>query len=80
MRRLISSKSDTCTESADVDVTDINVKVSAHYPGRSGMPMWIPEVSRSHRWRENPTICAEGLNVIERPNDLNFRHDERDAA
>jgi len=35
MRRRISSKSDTCTESVDVDVTDISVKVSAHYPGRS---------------------------------------------
>lgn len=38
MRRLISSKSNTCTESADVDVTDISVKVSAQYPGRSAHP------------------------------------------
>jgi alpha-D-ribose 1-methylphosphonate 5-triphosphate synthase subunit PhnH len=35
MRRRLSSKSDTCTESLYVDAADISVKVSAHYPGRS---------------------------------------------
>ena len=35
MRRRISSKSGTCTESVDVDRAGISVKVSAHYPGRS---------------------------------------------
>ena len=35
MRRPLSSKSDTCTESMDVYAAGISVKVSAHYPGRS---------------------------------------------
>ena len=35
MRRPISSKSDTCTESLCVNAADISVKVGAHYPGRS---------------------------------------------
>ncbi len=35
MRRQISSKSNTCTESLDVDAAGISVKVSAQYPGRS---------------------------------------------
>jgi hypothetical protein len=35
MRRPISSKSNTCTESLYVDAAGISVKVSAHYPGRS---------------------------------------------
>ena len=35
MRRRISSKSNTCTESVDVDAAGISVKVGAHYPGRS---------------------------------------------
>ena len=35
MRRRLSSKSDTCTESLYVDAAGISVKVSAHYPGRS---------------------------------------------
>jgi hypothetical protein len=35
MRRPISSKSNTCTESIDVNVPDISVKVRAQYPGRS---------------------------------------------
>ena len=35
MRRQISSKSGTCTESIDVDAAGISVKVSAQYPGRS---------------------------------------------
>ena len=35
MRRRLSLKSDTCTESLGVDGVGISVKVSAHYPGRS---------------------------------------------
>jgi hypothetical protein len=35
MRRQISSKSETCTESMDVYVAGISVKVITHYPGRS---------------------------------------------
>jgi len=35
MRRRISLKSDTYTESMDVYAAGINVKVCAHYPGRS---------------------------------------------
>lgn len=35
MRRPISSKSGTCTESMDVNAAGISVKVSVHYPGRS---------------------------------------------
>ena len=35
MRRQISSKSGTCTESIDVYAAGISVKVSAQYPGRS---------------------------------------------
>jgi hypothetical protein len=35
MRRHISSKSDTYTESMGVYATGISVKVCAHYPGRS---------------------------------------------
>ncbi len=35
MRRQMSLKSDTCTESLGVYAADISVKVGAHYPGRS---------------------------------------------
>jgi hypothetical protein len=35
VRRQISSKPDTYTESMDVYVAGISVKVDAHYPGRS---------------------------------------------
>ena len=35
MKRPISLKSDTYTESMDVDAAGISVKVCAHYPGRS---------------------------------------------
>ena len=35
MRRHISSKPETYTESMDVDVAGISGKVNAHYPGRS---------------------------------------------
>jgi hypothetical protein len=35
MRRRLSSKSNTCTESLCVDEAGKSVKVRAHYPGRS---------------------------------------------
>ena len=37
MRRQLSLKSDTCTESMDVDAVGISVKVGAHYPGRGDL-------------------------------------------
>jgi len=70
MRRPISSKSGTCTESGGVDVAGISVKVDAHYPGRSvRLPCarsverrfegWA-EVSRGHSRSPDRT---EGPNV-----------------
>ena len=63
MRRPISSKSDTCTESMDVDAAGISVKVGVSYPGRSvNLPCatdiercWdrLAEVSRGHISRFN---------------------------
>ena len=42
MRRRISLKSDTYTESMDVYAAGISVKVCAHYPGRSDrMFIWL---------------------------------------
>jgi hypothetical protein len=35
MRGPIDSKSDTCTESMEVDAAGISVKAGAQYPGRS---------------------------------------------
>ncbi len=43
MRRQISSKSNTCTESTYVYAAGIGVKVRAHYPGRSAN---LPECYR----------------------------------
>ena len=70
MRRPISSKSDTYTESLNVDAAGISVKVSAHYPGRSvslsrttGIERcWegLAEVSRGHSRSGDPT---EGPNM-----------------
>jgi hypothetical protein len=58
MRRQTSSKSNTCTESFDVDAAGISVKVEAQYPGRSVILPWataaerrrdeVAEVSRGH--------------------------------
>ena len=57
MRRHISSKSSTCTESMDVDAAGISVKVSAHYPGRSVGLLKATVVKR--RWEE-PTEVSRG--------------------
>ena len=69
MRRQISSKSDTCTESMAVYAAGISVKVGGHYPGRSAdLPCAIgvvkcrngsAEVSRGHSLLDR----AEGLNM-----------------
>jgi hypothetical protein len=70
MRRRISSKSNTCTESFDVDAAGISGKVSAQYPGRSViLPSArvverrcdeMAEVSRGHSRRSDR---AEGPNT-----------------
>ena len=58
MRRRISSKSNTCTESLYVDAAGISVKVRVDYPGRSATLLRatvaerrreeVAEVSRGH--------------------------------
>jgi hypothetical protein len=79
VRRPISLKPDTYPESMDVDVTDISVKVSAHYPGRSAIPLkasaverrrdGFAEVSRGHSKRRPR---REGPNVSEVIHVLSF--------
>jgi len=69
MRRQISSKSDTCTESMDVYAAGISVKVGAHYPGRSAdLPCatgiercrdGLAEVSRRHSRLTRPSRRPE---------------------
>lgn len=73
MRRPISSKSKTCTESMYVYTADISVKVSVHYPGRSvnlpsamvivKSPDELAEVSRGHSTAYRPCPRAERLEV-----------------
>jgi len=58
MRRPLSSKSNICTESMDVDAAGISGKVSVHYPGISVKKK--TEVSRGHSTL--PT-AGEGLNM-----------------
>jgi len=70
MRRHVSSKSDTCTESLNVDAAGISVKVRAQYPGRSvTLPRasgfersceGVAEVSRGHSSSDDQ---SEGPNV-----------------
>jgi hypothetical protein len=79
MRRQISSKSDTCTESADVYVTDISAKVRAHYPGRSGVPILRHQKSANAVVGARETTSTEGQHVKERTDVLNFRYDDGDA-
>ena len=52
MRRQLSSKSSTYTESMDVDAAGISVKVSVHYPGRS-VGLLLATVTK--RKRDEPT-------------------------
>jgi len=56
MRRPISSKSDTCTESMDVDAAGISVKVGVSYPGRSVNMPWATDTER----------CWDGLAEVSR--------------
>jgi hypothetical protein len=84
MRRPVSSKSDSCTESVVVDAAGISVKVSAHYPGRSaGLPCatgvvrrrdGAAEVSRGHSRSLDPT---EGPNMLYGIGARNFDEDRR---
>ena len=82
MRGLIDTKSNTCTESADVDVTDIRAKVSAHYPGRSDVLIITRhQKSANAVCRCETTTSTEGLHVRERERTdvLNFRYEDGDA-
>jgi hypothetical protein len=49
MRRQMSSKSNTCTESIDVDAAGISGKAGAQYPGRSVI---LPCASAAERQRD----------------------------
>ena len=57
MRRQISLKSNTCTESVAVYTAGISVKVGAHYPGRS---VNQPCATDIERWR-GINIDIEGI-------------------
>lgn len=59
MRRPISLKSSTCTESIDVNAAGISVKVSAHYPGRSRRLLAQRILLRSSR--KSGEKSAEGI-------------------
>jgi hypothetical protein len=58
MRRPISSKSNTCTESVGVYAAGISVKVSAHYPGRS---VHLRKLLCSEGYGKNEQKSAEGI-------------------
>jgi hypothetical protein len=60
MRRPISSKSNTCTESFDVDAAGISGKVGAQYPGRSVI---LPCASAAERRRNETTEVSRGHSV-----------------
>jgi len=57
MRRQVSSKSNTCTESFDVYAAGISVKVSAQYPGRSAI---LPRASAVERRRDEVAEVSRG--------------------
>ena len=46
MRGQIDLKSDTCTESMEVDAAGISVKVMVSYPGRSVNLPWATVIER----------------------------------
>ena len=69
MRKQISSKSDTCTESMVVYAAGISVKVGAHYPGRS---VNLPCATGIVR-------CRDGLAEVSRPT-INRREKARGNA
>ena len=64
MRRQISSKSKACTEVMDVDAADINVEVSAHYPGRS---VDLPSATVAERRRDGSAEVSRGHIKVHRP-------------
>jgi len=80
MRRRISSRSNTCTESLYVYAAGISVKVGAHYPGRSAtLLMKLPSLKgdgmRMQKSAEGivvPFDRNEGPNVKKRTGDSNF--------
>lgn len=57
MRRRVSSKSNTCTASFDVDAAGISVKVGAQYPGRS---VTLPRASTVERRCDEVTEVSRG--------------------
>jgi hypothetical protein len=57
MRRQQSSKSNTCTESFDVNAAGISGKVSAQYPGRSAI---LPCASDAERRRDEVAEVSRG--------------------
>ena len=95
MRRQVSSKSGTCTESMAVDAAGISVKVGAHYPGRSAdLPCatgiarcrdGLVEVSRGHSRLTRPSRRPEhelqtGALISMTTQTLTNRAEMRDAA
>jgi len=64
MRRHLSSKSNTCTESLYVDAAGISVKVRAHYPGRSAT---LPRATDAERRREEVAEVSRGHSSSIRP-------------
>jgi hypothetical protein len=57
MRRQYSSKSNTCTESFDVNAAGISGKVIAQYPGRSAI---LPCASVAERRRDEVAEVSRG--------------------
>ncbi|MFC1807763.1 hypothetical protein ACFL0T_05295 [Candidatus Omnitrophota bacterium] len=57
MRRPLSLKSNTYTESMDVDAAGISVKVCAHYPGRSAS---LPSATVVKRQRNELAEVSRG--------------------
>ena len=71
MRRQVSSKSDTCTESLYVDAAGISVKVGAHYPGRSAT---LPGATVAERQREEVAEVSRGhSSFFDRSEGLNLK-------
>jgi hypothetical protein len=64
MRRQLSSKSDTCTESMAVYAAGISVKVGAHYPGRSAD---LPCATGIARCRDRLAEVSSGHNRMGTP-------------
>ena len=65
MRSLRSSKSDTCTEAADVDAAGISVKVGVHYPGRSvGLSAAVGGTTVGASRRKGPAEVSRGHSTL----------------